>query len=188
MNDIKGEVLEQKKLFKGIVFDVDELKIELTESTFGQIKGQTTITRQLVTKNPVVVAMVKNIETDRFILTKEFRVGAMRDEYGFVAGIIDEGETPWDAVIRELKEETGYKPTMVKQIGESYSSSGFTNEHVSLFYIEVSNSGRGHQKLDKDEIIHVEEMSFSKIIELVKDGQISSNHAKACILHHVYSK
>lgn len=185
---VVGEVLSTKRLFNGIVFNVDEFKIGLTHHTKSGCAGQVMeVTRQLVTKRPCVVALVKHRGNDKFLLVKEFRIGAMCEEFGLVAGIVDAGETTWDAVIRELREEVGYKPKLVQQIGESFSSSGFTNEHITYFYIEVEEEGRVEQSLDSDEIIIVRDVKFNELTNMIKWGEIKGNHAKACVLHFMLS-
>lgn len=182
---LTGEIKSTKRLFDGVVFNVDEVQIELTQKKDGRIVKEMEITRQLVTKRPCVVALVKHQANGKFLLAKEYRVGARREEYGFVAGIIDEGETSWDAVIRETQEEIGYKPTLVKEIGSSFSSSGFTNEHITYFYVEVNENGKVKRKLDADEAIIVDEFSLERIRDLIKWGDMNSNHAKACLLHYL---
>ena len=53
--------------------------------------------------------MIKNfpllIIEDLVLLQKEFRMATNNWVYNFPAGLIDEGETPEEAAIRELKEE-----------------------------------------------------------------------------------
>jgi len=63
-----------------------------------------------------------------------------------VAGGIDKGEKPEQAIKREIMEETGYKVDYVKHISDFYASPGKTSELISLFYCEVSekvNEGGG---------------------------------------------
>lgn len=96
------------------------------------------------------------------ILVKQFRpaVGAYCIE--FPAGIIDEGETPEQAAVRELKEETGYSPLddtqhSVYSYGSgafSIPSPGLTGEHGYVVYIRV-NWEQGTQELKDNESIEV---------------------------------
>jgi ADP-ribose diphosphatase len=140
------------------------------------------ITRDVIVKNEVAVALVHNIDTDTVVLIREFRVGSMKYELGGVAGIVEVGEYPMNAIVRELVEETGYSDTVIVQsLGTTMTSSGFTNEKVHHFYIKVRGL-RGDQNLDADESIEVIERPFGDIAIMMANGEITSNHLHACLL------
>ena len=50
-----------------------------------------------------------------------------------VAGLIDPGETPEQAALREAQEEAGLQVTRLEPVGEVYSSSGSSGEFLHLF-------------------------------------------------------
>ena len=60
-------------------------------------------------------------------------------ERGWRAGLIDDGETPQIAALRELKEETGYTGTIVNSTGRQYMSPGLTGENVVTVFVEVTD-------------------------------------------------
>ena len=62
-----------------------------------------------------------------------------------VAGGIDDGETAVEAILREIEEETGYRPGRCTQIHDMYVSPGVFSERIQLFIAEVSESDRIHQ-------------------------------------------
>ena len=83
----------------------------------------------------VIVPFHKSRE--KLVVTKEFRVPLADYEYGFPAGLVDEGETVQEAAGRELREETGLKLTRFIKIGAPvYSSAGMTDESVAMVYVE----------------------------------------------------
>jgi ADP-ribose pyrophosphatase len=59
-----------------------------------------------------------------------------------VAGMIDDGETPEQAVIREALEETGYRIATPRAIDTFFSSPGGTSERVFLYFAEVTAADR----------------------------------------------
>jgi len=70
---------------------------------------------------------------DKLVLTKEYRIPLAYFEIGFPAGLIDKGETPEQAAIREFKEETGLDIDKIHDISKPiYSSAGMTNEAVHM--------------------------------------------------------
>ena len=102
----------------------------------------------------VVVIAAYHTDLKKIVVTKEFRVPLGGYEYGFPAGLVDEGETPAEAAIRELKEETGLTVTrVIKGSPVIYSSPGMTDEAVIMVYVlcegEISNKGHeAHEDIE----------------------------------------
>lgn len=168
------KVKSKEKLFEGAIFDV-------VEKTMINDEGKE-IKRQIVEKQEVCVILAINEKTKNYIVTEEYRSGSESKNIGFPAGHIDEGETPRECAIRELKEETGYgivgEP---KYLGHSYASQGFTNEKIHYFLATVDGN-RGEQELDGDEEIDVMELSSDEIINKVINGEIVGSHAHTMLL------
>lgn len=97
------------------------------------------------------------------------------------AGLIDEGETPIKAAIRELKEETGYSCHDIKFLSSYYSSNGYSNEKVYLFLAE-GLSDKGKQSLDETEEIEVFEIPLSEAIEMLQKKQFANGHTMMALL------
>ena len=57
-------------------------------------------------KNAIIILLVLIGKTWRVVMNVERR-GATKRVWGFPGGGIDAGETPWNAALRELNEETG---------------------------------------------------------------------------------
>lgn len=165
-------MIASKTLYDGRIFTV--------QKQYLTVDGKA-IERDVVLKNNAVVCLVKHRTEEFIILTKEFRVGTFQDEIGFVAGIVDEGEAPIEAAIRETVEETGYTPVKIDYLGFANSSAGFTNERIHHFYVEVDGVSKG-QKLDTDENIKLINATIEDVFEMLQDGSISGSHAHVNIL------
>lgn len=86
----------------------------------------------------VIIATIETGEGRRLVVTKEFRVPIWDYEYGFPAGLIDDGEDVEQTVSRELKEETGLELTRIKHISAPvYSSAGLTDESCHMVLVEA---------------------------------------------------
>jgi len=82
------------------------------------------------------------------------------------AGLIDEGETPEQAAIRELEEETGYKAdSVVESSPILVSDPGMTNANMKLVILNVTLQ----DKLEApDQNLEAGEFIVRRVIELKK--------------------
>src|SRR6476469_5123856 len=53
----------------------------------------------------------------RIVMVRQFRFGAWQPSLEIPGGIVDPGEDPQTAAVRELAEETGYRPARVIALG-----------------------------------------------------------------------
>lgn len=87
----------------------------------------------------VIVATLNIGGEEKLVVIKEFRVPIWDYEYGFPAGLIDDGEDIEETVRRELKEETGLELVRIKHISKPvYSSAGLTDESCHMVLVEAS--------------------------------------------------
>jgi ADP-ribose pyrophosphatase len=114
-----------------------------------------------------VVIIVTDENDERILLNKEFRMAVGDYVYNFPAGLIDEGENPEEAAIRELKEETGLELYEINDtIGLSYSAVGFSNE----LNVCVVGRARGEFAMSTSDVEEIEAGWFTKaeVRELLK--------------------
>ena len=69
----------------------------------------------------------------RILLIEQFRFQTKTRGFEVPAGRIDDGETPEEAVVRELREETGHAPREVRKLGFYHPSVGSSNMTFNLF-------------------------------------------------------
>ncbi len=102
-----------------------------------------------------------------------------------VGGMIDEGEKPEEAAIRETEEETGYKVESITFLGKTRIS--FLNTVWNYLYfakVEKKNS----KPIDPNEIISVYEFSIEEIHKLINNGDIiHSSTINAFLLAKFYN-
>jgi ADP-ribose pyrophosphatase len=134
----------------------------------------------------VVIAAFHTVE-NKIVVTREYRVPLADYEYGFPAGLVDEGESVGQAVRRELKEETGLTLTRIVSVSPPlYSSAGMTDESVAMVYVECS--GRPSTAANTaSESIEVDFVSPAQATILCNDPTLKFD-AKAWLVLVNYSK
>jgi len=122
------------------------------------------------TVHPYAVAAIVKVG-NKYILEKQYRYPVNKITLEIPAGKADPNETPIKSIRREVIEETGYKPKIIKPLGYFYPSVAFCTERIYLFYIEVENK-KVNRHLDKDEAINLVYYSKEEIISLIKSNKI----------------
>lgn len=84
------------------------------------------------------VAVIALTEDRRVLLVRQYRPLVGRECLELPAGGIEPGESPIEAAVRELREETGYVAARWREIRRFYPSDGTSNEVVYLFQAEGS--------------------------------------------------
>jgi len=75
------------------------------------------------------VNVVALTERDELVLVRQFRHGARATTLEIPGGMVDPGESPRDAALRELLEETGYAPRDARDV----AAVGAVNPNPALF-------------------------------------------------------
>lgn len=93
-----------------------------------------------------VAATVLHRETGELLFTEQLRVPVLAKAGGWLvelmAGMVDEGESPEQALRRELEEELGYRAETLVPVAEFFTSPGGSSERIFLFHAEVTDAGR----------------------------------------------
>ena len=139
-SNYEERTMKSTKIFDGKVL---QLRVDTVE-----MEGQKYTKREIVERHPSV-GIVAITEDDEIILIKQYRKAIDKEIYEIPAGMVDFGEEPQKAALRELKEETGYEAKKSDYLAEIYSSPGFTNEKLFIFYAE--DLILGDQDLDEFE-------------------------------------
>ena len=168
MKKLLWKDLDRKKLQRCRIFDLYEVK-RLSpvgrERSFFLLDAPDWIT---------VIPVLKNDEgTECFLMVEQFRHGSSELTLEFPAGIVDAGELPEKAALRELAEETGYRAGKMTSLGSVSPNPAFMNNltHTfAAFDLELT----GGQHLDDDEFIHFHLVPVSTVEKEMGTGRYSN--------------
>jgi len=163
--------INSKKTYSGRIINVrvDEILLESGKSTL----------REVVEHDPIV-AILPIDNNENIILVSQYRHPAKKYVLEVPAGLIENGEDPKKAALRELMEETGYGSKKLELIGKIWASPGFTDEYMN-FYIakDLYPKKLPH---DDDEEILIKKIHMSAAPDLIKNGTINDSKTIALIL------
>jgi nudix-type nucleoside diphosphatase (YffH/AdpP family) len=121
----------------------DYFKVEAADVSYERFDGTMSapVRRLDLKRDDAVAAILFNKARGSVILVRQFRYAALGKGDGWlteaVAGLVDEGETPDEAVRREILEETGYETGKLERIFCFYPTPGITSERIILYYAET---------------------------------------------------
>jgi len=118
-------------------------------------------------KSGGTVAVAAFTEDNEIILTKQYRHPLRKIVYDIPGGAVEDGETPLEAALRELKEETGFTTEKLKWIGR-FSRGPSSQAIVDIFFSRVKRKSRS---FDMDEIVDVEFVDFNLLVQKISRGE-----------------
>jgi len=174
-------IAHQRRLIDDF-FKIDELMVAHLQND----GTMSSVQRRLVfERGDSVAVLLFNRDQRTVVLVEQFKVPALvarrRDDpvttdgwlVETLAGMIDSGETPQAAAIRETLEETGYRIATPELIGRFFVSPGGTSERVFLYFAEVTGADRiGAGGGVDDEDVKVLEIAVDQLFEQLADGLI----------------
>lgn len=182
---VNRETLSDKK------YRLESIEIEKTS------RGQTeTQIREVYFRPSAASILLHDPERKTVLLTRQFRLPVYLSHrkpemiIEACAGVIDEGELPEHAVIREVEEETGYRISEIRQIAEGFSSPASFMEYVYFFtgiYSPDLKVNEGGGKKEEGEDIDLVELPASEARKMLETGQIRDVKTIILLQHAVIS-
>lgn len=165
------KTLNQEYAFKGKIINLRVDEIELPDGQKGK--------REIVEHNGGIGILPIDDEGNTY-LVKQWRAPYQSVVAEIPAGKREGDEDPKLGGIRELKEEIGATADEVTYLGKLYPSPGYCGEIIHLFLARKLKFSS--QKLDDDEFLNVEKMPFSRLVDMVMNGEICDAKTIAAVL------
>jgi ADP-ribose pyrophosphatase len=157
---MKPETISTETIYKGKIFDIriDEIR-----------EGDVEYKRDIVV-HPGSCVIVPVFADKTVALVRQYRHAAEKYLLEIPAGTLEKGEDPETGAIRELEEEVGFVAGKIEKLSEFYVSPGFVTEKMHLYL--ATDLTETSQKLEEDELIEIERISFPQAFEMIKTGEI----------------
>lgn len=161
--DFTEKTLRSEVIFKGNIIDLyleDVLLVDGNKS------------KREIVKHPGAVALVSLTPNRKLILVEQYRKPLNKQIIEIPAGKIEENEIKEITAHRELEEETGYQADKLTHIQSFYTSPGFADELIHLYYtgqvrkLDVKPAG------DADEFIKIHEVNLKQAEALIAENKI----------------
>lgn len=164
------KVQKSTRVFDGWILSVRVDEVDVGEGVIAP--------REVVEHKPAV--SILPIDGDGNVyLVRQYRHAVGQEMIEAPAGLIEEGETPEQAALRELREETGAIGT-VESLGIYVPTPGYCEEIIHLFLARVTSFGETDP--DDDEFLQTIKLPFDEFYDQVRDGTLRDGKTIALAL------
>lgn len=174
MKQFEEKTIHREEIFRGNLISLYVDDVELPNGMRS---------KREVVKHPGAVAVIPLTDEGKLVMVKQFRKPLERTLVEIPAGKIEKGEEPHVTALRELEEETGYTTKNLKYVTSFYTSPGFADEIIHLYFsnelvkLEEKVSG------DEDELIEIVELTLEEAEQYVKEQKIHDAKTAYAVLY-----
>ena len=137
--------------------------------------------REIIEHNGAV-AMVAVNEENEILLVKQFRKAVEEVLIEIPAGKLELNEDPDECAVRELIEETGFKPNKITRMFDLSTSPGFCTEIIHMYLAE--DLEEAYLECDDDEFIEVVKINIDDAVKMISTGEITDSKTIAGLLYY----
>lgn len=163
MKQFEEKTIERKHKFTGDLLSLHVDKVKLPD-------GNTSY-REIVS-HPGAVAIIALTEDQKILLVKQYRKALERSLVEIPAGKIEPDEAPEVTARRELEEETGYTTNHLSYLTSLYTSPGFADEIIHLYYTDCITPLKEKIPGDEDEFVELIELTVEEAEKYLQEGKI----------------
>lgn len=174
MNRFEEKTIHTEQIYNGKVVKlrVDEVRL---------LNGQTS-KRELLSHQGAA-AVIPVTKDNKIVFVKQYRKAVEKMLIEIPAGLIDEGEQPEQTAVRELEEETGYTTKKLTLVTSFYTTPGYTDELMYIYFTDQLELLSEVKQNDEDEFVEVIELSLAEAKQYMKEQQIQDAKTNYAILY-----
>lgn len=127
--------------------------------------------RYVVLESPDWVNIVALTDDEHIVLVRQWRHGSRTVELEIPAGLVERGESPLAAGVRELREETGYSPRDARIIGQVRPNCAY-QDNTCFTVLAEGCTLAGDTAFDPGEDLELVKTPLRDVPTLVRDGTL----------------
>lgn len=163
-------VVKNEYVYEGKIIN---LRVDYVKFPSGDVRC-----REVVEHRPAVAILAADAD-DNIFLVSQYRHAVDEVIYEIPAGLVEEGECTSETASRELQEEIGFKPGVLRELFTLYASPGFTDEKVIFFLATDLTPSKLPQ--DDDEYVSPRKFTLAEIKRMIGDGEIKDGKTMAAV-------
>ena len=101
-------------------------------------------------------------------------------EWQMPQGGIDSGEEPYQAALRELREETGLQAAELTHLGRLHAAYGYSSQSYDVFVATGLTAGDPQRESTEQDMIHRWQPA-TEIRRMIADGELRDAHSVAAL-------
>jgi ADP-ribose pyrophosphatase len=164
-------LIERRPVFSGRVVDLSVDRVRLPNGNECELE---------MIRHPGAAAVVPVDGAGRVLLVRQYRYAAGGWLLEIPAGKLDGDEEPERCALREVEEETGFRPGRLERLGWIWTTPGFTDERIWLYLARDLEAAR--QSLQADEVLSVERFPWRDAVEMAASGEIRDGKSVCALL------
>jgi len=169
--------LDSRRIYTGRVVRLDVDTVRFPDGSTGQLE---------LIRHPGAAAIVPCASDPpgadpTILLIRQYRYATGGQLWEIPAGTLDPGEDPEACARRELLEETGVTAARLELLTSIWTTPGFTTEVIHLYL--ATGLTTGEPSRERDEFIDVEPRPLSRVLALIRDGEIRDAKTVVAILY-----
>jgi len=168
--------LESKRMYSARVLDLDIDTVRFPDESTGQLE---------MIRHPGASAVIPFVSDPHgadptILLIQQYRYATNGTLIEIPAGRLNPGEDPRVCAERELLEEVGVTAGRLERLTTIWTTPGFTDERIHLFW--AADLTAGQHAREPDEFIEVTPKPLSEVLKLIRDGVISDAKTALAVL------
>ncbi len=169
--------LATRRVHTGRVLNLDIDTVQFPDGSSGELE---------IIRHPGAAAVVPVLSDPKatdpvVLLLRQYRYATGGPLWEVPAGRLEHGEAPESCARRELREEAGVEPGRLERLTTIWTTPGFTDEAIHLFWA-TDLKPVAHAR-EPDEFIEVVTQPLSDVLRRIRDGEIRDAKTVAAILY-----